>query len=185
MILNPSDSPSRSPSPDAEQLISSFANYQTLSDDALYDVTLKAQQAMLKWQNEYKALQKDVSRMSKSSETSKVKAKAKPCKPDEKHHGSLLHHYTPIITQTTAAIDPVKPPAALKSRNAHNDLSIDMTASMQPLAGKRVRKPRVLDPAVPAPKRPCKRARRRPSPTPPDTDPPYQRVCSNGAYVAV
>ena len=157
-----SDSPSRSPSPDAEQLISSLANYQTLSDDALYDVTLKAQQAMVKWQNEYKALQKDVSRTSKPSKNSKVKAKAKPCKleepleTDEKHYDSL-HHFTPKVTQTTATA-PIKPPA-LKSRNAHNDLHIDMTESMQPLNGKRIRKPRVLDTAASKPtlKNPTKR----------------------------
>lgn len=106
--LYPSDSPSRSPSPDAEQLISSLANYQNLSDDALYDITLKAQQAMVKWQIEYKTLQKDINRMSKPSKTSKAKTKTKPCelfeepvKPAEMHHDSP-HYSGPQVTQTTA-----------------------------------------------------------------------------------
>lgn len=38
----PSQSPARSPSPDAEALISSLENYESLSDDTLYEATLEA-----------------------------------------------------------------------------------------------------------------------------------------------
>ena len=180
-FFSSSDLPSRSPSPDAEQLISSLANYQTLSDDALYDVALKAQQAMVKWQNEYKALQKDLTRMSKPSRNTKVKTKPKPrelekpLETNEKHHDDSLNQPTPNVTQSsttnnpsntpqTTGSDPIEP-LALKSRHA---LSIDMTASMQPLNGKRIRKPRVLGTSTAVSKTAPRKSTKRPRD--PETD---------------
>lgn len=173
---SPSRSTSRSPSPDAVELISSLANYETLSDDALYDATLNAQQAMVKWQNEYMALQNKISRM-EGSPYNRENPKANPRKledPEEydrKHHDSL-QQLTPNQTQTTGnsppktarprLVKPINMPAP-KGRGPRNELHIDMNEPMQPVDGKRIRKPRVLDDddstAAIARKKPTKRAR--------------------------
>lgn len=87
-------STSRSPSPDAEELISSLANYESLSDDALYNAALKARQVMVKWQDAFSSFQDEVSRMRRSSYSQK-NPKANPRKLedpkeyDRKHYESL------------------------------------------------------------------------------------------------
>ncbi|KAL9065170.1 MAG: hypothetical protein Q9161_008414 [Pseudevernia consocians] len=172
---SPSRSTSRSPSPDAAELISSLANYETLSDDALYEATLNAQQAMVKWQNQYMALQNEISRMKESpyhSENRKANPRKleDPEEYDRKHHDSL-QQLTPNMTQTTGTnppktarprpTNPITMPAP-KGRGPRNELHIDMTEPMQPVQGKRIRKPRVLDddnPAVTTRKNSSKRPR--------------------------
>ena len=171
----PSQSPARSPSPDAEALIASLENYESLSDDALYDAALAAQQAMVKWQDEYMALETEINRMKGSPYHSK-NPRAKPRKladPEEydrKHHASLYQPPSNIIQSTgknpkNTAIPltatPINDPPP-KGRGTRNELHIDMTAPMQPLEGKRIRKPRIIDndiPALPAHKKTTKRAR--------------------------
>lgn len=160
----PSHSTSRSPSPDPIELISSLANYESLSDDALYNAALNAQQAMVKWQNEYMALETEVSHM-RGSPYNKQKHKANPRKLedpaeyDRKHH-NFLQQATANIGQTTGNNPVNKPP--FKGQKPRNELHIDMNEPMQPVEGKRIRKPRLLDDdkaAVPAPKKSTKRSR--------------------------
>lgn len=172
---SPSHFTSRSPSPDAEELISSLANFASLPDDALYNAALKAQQAMVKWQDEFLVLQNEVIHM-RGSPYSHKNPKANPRKlenPEEydrKHHESL-QQLPPYIFQTAGnipqstakprATNPLKKPAPM-GRGPRNELHIDMNEPMQPVEGKRIRKPRALhddQAAVPAPKKPTKRAR--------------------------
>ena len=179
---SPLHSTSRSPSPDAEKLISSLANYRSLSDDALYDAALNAQQAMVKWQDEYIILDREINFWRESSKNGKAKRKnprklEDPEEYDRKHH-EFLHQPTLNIAQTTGnrpqntarprAINPINKPAST-GRGPRNELHIDMNEAMQPVAGKRIRKPHIIDngdAAVPTPKNPTKRARE-----PTDADP--------------
>ena len=168
---SPAQSPARSPSPDAIQLISSLANYESLSDDALYDAALNAQQAMVKWQEEYMALKTEITRMRRSPHNRKEKRKANPRKVEDLDEYDSPGQPTPNITQTTGnnprnttrprATNPInKPP--FNGRRPRNELHIDMNEPMQPVEGKRIRKPRVIDDidaTVTAPKKSTKRAR--------------------------
>ncbi|CAF9941348.1 hypothetical protein IMSHALPRED_002536 [Imshaugia aleurites] len=171
----PSISTPRSPSPDAEKLISSLTNYESLSDDALYEAALNAQQAMVKWQNEYIALEAKIEFMRDSPKNSRKKRKnprelEDPREYDQKHHNSL-HKPPPNISQRTGKhpqttarplfTHPITNQTS-SARKPRNELHIDMNAPMQPLEGKRVRTPRILDHddfAFPNPKKPTKRAR--------------------------
>ena len=172
---SPSHSTSRSPSPDAVALISSLANYESLSDDALYDAALEAQQAMVKWQDQYMALQTEISRM-RESPYNRNNPKPNPRKLEEpeeydrKHH-NFLQQTTPNMTQTTGnnprntarprATNPISKPK-INGCRPRNELHIDMNEPMQPVEGKRIRKPRVLLDAatvVTAPPKDAKRLR--------------------------
>lgn len=165
---SPTHSTSRSPSPDAVELISSLASYESLSDDALYDAALNAQQAMVKWQDEYMALKTQISHV-RGSPYSKEKRKANPRKLEDpevydwKHHDFLqqaLQQATANVGQTTGKNPINKPP--FKGHKPRNELHIDMNEPMQPVEGKRIRKPRIIDDdeaAVPAPKKSTRRAR--------------------------
>ncbi|KAL9125569.1 MAG: hypothetical protein Q9175_008057 [Cornicularia normoerica] len=173
---SPSNSTSRSSSPDAVKLISSLANYKSLSDDALYDTALDAKQALMKWHDEYTALNTEISRMRKSSHNSKNKHNSDPRRVEEvrehdRNHRSSLQQPTANPTQTTdstpgniskpRAINPINK-SPFKGRKPRNELHIDMNQSMQPVEGKRIRKPRVIDSddtAVTAPQKAAKRAR--------------------------
>ena len=169
---SPSHSTSRSPSPDAEELISSLANYESLSDDALHIAALRAQQAMVKWQDEFIFLQHEPSRTRESPYThKKLKANPRklenPAEYDRKHHESL-QQLRPNTVQTTGNNTPqsTAKPRATKSTTGpgpRDELHIDMNEPMQPVDGKRIRKPRVMHDdtaaAVSAPRKSTKRTR--------------------------
>ncbi|CAD6593620.1 MAG: hypothetical protein ASARMPRED_007739 [Alectoria sarmentosa] len=168
-----SHSTSRSSSPDAVALISSLASYESLSDDALYDAALKAQQAMVKWQDQYMALQTEISR-TRESPYNRKNPKPNPRKLEEpeeydrKHH-NFLQHADPNTTRTTGnnpgniarprASNPINKPKINGCRTS-NELHIDMNEPMQPVEGKRIRKPRVLHDAAMAVTAPPKAAKR-------------------------
>ena len=158
-------------------LIAALANYQSLSDDALYDAALRAQQAMVKWQRWYLAIQAEIDFMEESRRKQKAKRKTNPYKledPEEydrKHHESIqtalrnTSHSSGNNAPNTAkprSAKPVKAPISEGCRPRNDELHIDMNASMQPAEGKRIRKPRVLDiedTVVSAPKKSLKRTR--------------------------
>ncbi len=179
-------------------LIAALANYESLSDDALYDAALRAQQAMVKWQRWYLAIQAEIDFMEESRRKQKAKRKTNPYKledPEEydrKHHESIqtalrnTSHSSGNNAPNTAkprSAKPVKAPVSEGRRPRSDELHIDMNASMQPVEGKRIRKPRVLDiedTAVSATKKPPKRARE-PEADAPAPDQPAAKKQHTGA----
>ena len=161
---------SRSLFPDAAELIETLANYDSFSDDDLYDAVLKAQQAMAIWKDEYLVHKTQISNMRRFPRGRRVKRKLSPKKlrkeKPEKwdfNYDDSLQQPTPNVTKTMGK----KPQNTARTRTAKpinmpNELHIDMNEPMQPLEGKRIRKPRIIDnddtPAT-APKKSLKRAR--------------------------
>ncbi|KAM0804303.1 hypothetical protein BDR22DRAFT_594000 [Usnea florida] len=168
-------------SPHAAELVSVLTTAKAISDTALYEAALAVQQAMEKYPGQFAELRAELNNLRKPTHSAQEKRHLTHRNVEEEEQYSRKHHdlLQETIRKTvqsmgkTTSLPPTNPTTnlPLKRRNPNSELHIAMNARMQPIEGKRIRKPRLIyDTIAPirAPKKPTKKRAR-------------ENICNNDA----
>ena len=179
-VFNPSTEASagaalRTPtSPHEVELIAVVTAAKCRSDTTLYEAALTVQKALEKWPGKFAELKTELSNLRKPTPSAQEQRDLTPRSPfeeeeeyDRKHHDLLEETIRNTVQSMGKTTNP--PPtnpttdSPLKRRNPNSELHIAMNARMQPIGGKRIRKPRfiydIIAP-IPGPKEPTKKRAR-------------------------
>lgn len=157
----------------AAELVSVLTTAKCVSDTALYEAALAVQQALEKYPGHFVELRTELNNIRKPTPSAQEKRNLARRNVEEEEKYSRKHHdlLQETIRNTVQGMGKTNnpPPAypttnpSLKRRNHNSELHIAMNASMQPIEGKRIRKPRIIhDTIAPirAPKMPTKKRAR-------------------------